>query len=135
MSTIQLVSGDYKHGVKMKIENIIADKTYAFSRRVVKLYQYMASENKEYVLSKQILKSGTSIGVNTEEAIRSILKKEYTGHLVLAHKHARETKYWLRLLKDTGYIKEVLYLSLLSDCEEILEVLFSIIKLSKENYK
>lgn len=116
----------------MKKENIIADKTYAFSKRIVKLYQYMVSENKEYALSKQILKSGTSIGVNTEEAIGAISKKISKNHLLLAHTKARETKYWLRLLKDAGYIKEVLYLSLLSDCEQILEILFSIIKSSKE---
>jgi four helix bundle protein len=119
----------------MKNENAIADKTYAFSIRIVKLYQYMISNNKEFVLSKQILKSGTSIGANTEEAIGGISKKDYLAKLFKAYKEARETKYWLRLLKDTGYIKEVLYLSLLSDCEEILKILFSIIKTSKENSK
>ena len=114
-------------------ENIIADKTYAFSIRIVKLYQYMVSENKEYVLSKQILKSGTSIGANTEEAIGGISKKDFIAKLFIAYKEARETKYWLRLLNDTGYIKSTLSQSLLNDCEEILKILFSIIKSSRAN--
>jgi four helix bundle protein len=93
----------------------------------------MISDNKEFVLSKQILKSGTSIGANTEEAIGGISKKDFVAQLFIAYKEARETKYWLKLLKDTGYIKEILYQSLLNDCEEILKILYSIIKTSKAN--
>ena len=114
-------------------ENIIAKKTYSFSVRIVKLYQKISYENNEYVLSKQLLKSGTSIGANTEEAIGGISKKDFIAKFYIAYKEARETKYWLRLLNDTGYINNKLFESLVQDCEEILKILFSIIRSAKNN--
>ncbi|MFI0429681.1 four helix bundle protein [Mariniflexile sp. HMF6888] len=93
--------------------NIILDKTYNFAVLMVKLSQKLISEKKEYVLSKQILRSGTSVGANTEEA--------------------RETKYWLRILKDTGYISENEFQKYFIDIEEILKILYAIINSSRIN--
>ena len=118
----------------MSKDNIIVEKTYAFSVRIVNLYKYMATKNKEFVLSKQVLRSGTSIGANTEEAIGGISRKDFIAKkLSISYKEARETHYWLRLLKDTGYINLKLFKSLAKDCDEILRILFSIIKSSREN--
>ncbi len=115
--------------------NIILDKTYQFAVKTVKLSQYLIDEKKEYVLSKQILRSGTSIGANTEEAIGGFTKKDFIYKLNIAYKEARETKYWLRILKDTGYISSADFDSLFDELEQILKILFTIIKKSKENGK
>ena len=88
---------------------------------------------KEFVLSKQILRSGTSIGANTEEAMGGISKKDFIAKLSISYKEARETNYWLRLLKDTSYINENQYESLSKDCSEILKILYSIIQTSRIN--
>lgn len=114
-------------------DNIILDKTYSFAVKIVKLSQYLVSEKKEYVLSKQILRSGTSVGANTEEAIGGISKKDFIAKLHISYKEARETKYWLKLLKDTGYISEEEFKVYYKDIEEILRILYSIIKSSKNN--
>lgn len=116
-------------------DNIILDKTYQFAVKAVKLSQYLVSEKKEYVLSKQILRSGTSIGANTEEVIGGFSKKDFTYKLNIAYKEARETKYWLRLLKDTGYIDSKTHDTLFDELEQILKILFTIIKKSRENAK
>lgn len=105
--------------------NIILDKTYSFAVKTVKLSQYLVDEKKEYVLSKQILRSGTSIG--------GFSKKDFISKLNIAYKEARETKYWLRLLKDTRYISIDEFDSLFEELEQILKILFTIIKKSKEN--
>ena len=84
-------------------ENLIANKTYNFSIQIIELSKDLISQN-EYVLSKQILKSGTSIGANVEEAIGGISKKDFRAKMSISYKEARETHYWLRLLKDTNYI-------------------------------
>lgn len=114
-------------------DNIILNKTYQFAVKIVKLSQYLIGEKKEYVLSKQILRSGTSIGANTEEAIGGFSKKDFIYKLNIAYKEARETKYWLRILKDTGYIHTGMFNTLYDELEEILKILFTIIKKSKEN--
>ncbi|RKR13297.1 four helix bundle protein [Maribacter vaceletii] len=114
-------------------KNIILDKTYDFAVEVVKLSQKLVSEKKEYVLSKQILRSGTSIGANTEEAIGGISKKDFIYKLSIAYKEARETKYWLRILKDTGYINQEEFKILFDKVEEILRILYKIINSSKNN--
>ncbi len=114
-------------------KNIILDKTYDFAVAIVKLSQKLVSEKKEYVLSKQILRSGTSIGANTEEAIGGISKKDFIHKLSIAYKEARETKYWLRILKDTGYINQEEFKCLFDKVEEILRILYKIINSSKNN--
>lgn len=87
-------------------ENIVQIKSYAFAVRIVKLYQYMCLEKKEFVLSKQLLRSGTSIGANIEEAIGGHSEKDFYAKLTIAYKEARETHYWIRLLTDTDYISK-----------------------------
>ncbi len=88
----------------MKEENIIQTKSYAFAVRIVRLHQHLINSKKEYVLSKQILRSGTSIGANVEESIGGQSKADFIHKLAIAYKEARETSYWLRLLKDTDYL-------------------------------
>jgi four helix bundle protein len=116
----------------MKEDNVVKTKSYDFAVRIVKLYQYMVAEKKEYALSKQILRSGTSIGANIEEAIGGQSKKDFIAKLSISYKEARETHYWLRLLTDTGYLPKKLSTSLLNDCEELLKIIGSIIKTSKK---
>ncbi len=82
-------------------ENVIQEKTYKFAIRAVKLYKYLVDEKREFVLSKQLLRSGTSIGANVEEAIGGQSKKDFIAKISIAYKEARETHYWLRILKDT----------------------------------
>ncbi len=86
----------------MKEDNVILDKSYAFAVRIIKFYQFLVSEKKEYVLSKQILRCGTSIGANIEEAIGGQSKKDFFAKLTISYKEARECHYWIRLLSDTG---------------------------------
>ncbi len=109
-------------------ENIILTKTYSFALRIIKLYKYLNEEKKEYTLSRQILRSGTSIGANSEEATGSISKKEFRSKYFISYKEARETHYWLRLLKDSDYIEAKLADSLIADVEEILKILGAILK-------
>ncbi len=109
-------------------ENIILTKSYNFALRIIKLYKYLSKEKGEYTLSKQILRSGTSIGANAEEASGSISKKEFRAKYFISYKEARETHYWLRLLRDSNYIEKKLSESLLQDVEEILKILGAILK-------
>ena|SRR3989338_3751649 len=104
-------------------ENIIQDKSYKFALRVINLYKYLIQNKKEYILSKQILRSGTSIGANIEEAIGGYSEKDFIAKLSLAHKEARESKYWVNLLIDSNYIERNLAGSLLEDCEEICKII------------
>ena len=109
-------------------ENIILSKTYKFALRIIELHKYLCEEKKEYILSKQILRSGTSIGANSEEATGSISKKDFRAKFFIAYKEARETHYWIRLLKDSGVIEPKLANSLLIDIDEILKILGAILK-------
>ena len=112
----------------MKKDNIIQQKTYNFSVRIIKMYQFLVNEKKEYVLSKQILRCGTSVGANVEEAIGGQSKKDFFAKLSISYKEARETHYWIRLLHDTDYIDKTLKDSLIKDIEEILKIIGSIQK-------
>ena len=116
----------------MKTENTIQIKSYQFALRVVKLYKYLIEEKKEFVLSKQILKSGTSIGANIEEAIGGQSKADFISKLQIALKESRETHYWIRLLVDSNYLDKKSGKSILNDCEELLKLLNSILKSSKK---
>lgn len=117
----------------MKEDNIILAKTFAFAVKIVELQKYLIRNHKEYELSKQILRSGTSIGSNTEEAIGGVSKKDFENKLGIAYKEARETKFWLRLLHPTSYIDEILFKSLVTDVEELLRILTAILNTSKRN--
>ena len=104
-------------------ESIIQAKSYKFAVRIVNLYLHLTKVSKEYELSKQLLRSGTSIGANIEEAGGSYSKKDFLYKVSLSYKEARETKYWLRLLRDTNLIEENLFQSFTIDCEELLKML------------
>ena len=112
----------------MKKDNVIQIKSYNFSVTVVKLYKEIVEKEKEYVLSKQLLRSATSIGANVEEAIGGQSRKDFFAKLTIAYKEARETHYWIRLLKDTEYIVKEKANDLLADIEEILRIIGSIQK-------
>lgn len=103
-------------------------KAYQFAIRVVKAYRYLVDEKKEYVLSKQFLRSGTSIGANCAEAQGAISDNDFSAKISIAYKESLETKYWISLLKDTGYFEEKAANSLFNDVDEISKILFSILK-------
>jgi four helix bundle protein len=112
-------------------KNIVQEKSYAFALRMVKLYRWLCEEKKEYVLSKQILRSGTSIGTNVEEAIGGMSDKDFSAKMTIAYKEARETHYWLRLIHDSGLIDKAAFESVTQDCDELLKLLGSITKTMK----
>ena len=114
-------------------DNVIIDKTLEFSIRIVNLYKYLCKEQSEYVLSKQLLRSGTSIGANVREAEHAQSKADFLNKNNIALKEANETCYWLELLHRTEYITTTMYDSIFADCEEILKILISIVKTSKQN--
>ena len=121
--------------IKFMKENILKDKSYLFSVRIVKLSQFLVKEQKEFILSKQILRSGTSVGANIREAEYGQSKADFIHKLSISLKEANETEYWLDLLFDTNYLEEKLYNSLKADIKELLKLLISIIKKSKSNLK
>jgi four helix bundle protein len=113
-------------------ENVVQVKSYAFALRIVKLYKYLCEEKKEFVLSKQVLRSGTSIGANVEEAIGGQSERDFLSKIAIAYKEARETHYWLRLLHDSAYLEDSHFNSIEADNQELLKLLGSIQKTVKE---
>lgn len=116
----------------MKKDNVIQQKSYAFAIRVVRLHQYLVNNKKEYVLCKQLLRCGTSIGANVEEAIGAQTEKDFYFKMTIAYKEARETHYWIRILTDTNYLNKEESQSLLCDIEEIIKIIGSIQKTMKQ---
>lgn len=116
-------------------ESVLREKSYQFALRIVKLYRFIAAEKKEFVLSKQILRSGTSIGANIEEGNQAQSKTDFVHKLSIAQKEAAETHYWLRLLRDSELLTSKQAESLLADCEEIQRLLTASIKTAKQNLK
>jgi four helix bundle protein len=114
-------------------DNIIKDKTYKFAIRIINLFKYLCYEKNENVLSKRILRCGTSVGANIEEAVGAISKKDFLNKVYIAHKEARETSYWIRLLTDTKYLDKKSSDSLLFDCDEIIKITGKIISTAKKN--
>lgn len=114
------------------MENIIKKKSFDFAIRIVKLYKFLCNEKNEFVLSKQLLRSGTSIGANVAEAQQAQSKADFISKISIALKEATESKYWLRLLNATDYISDIEIKSILSDCVEIEKILTSISKSSKK---
>ncbi len=112
-------------------ENIIVDKSKAFALRIIKLYRYICDEKKEYVLSKQLLRSGTSVGANVKEAINGQSKADFYAKMYIAYKEANESEYWLELLFESGYIEEKAFDSIYDDCKELIKILASITKTQK----
>lgn len=114
--------------LKMLKENVIETKSFDFAVRIVKMSQYLATKKKEIVLSKQILKSGTSIGANVSEAQKAQSTADFYAKLTIALKEANETDFWLRLLHKTEYLSQQEFQSLKSDLEEIISILVAITK-------
>jgi len=112
-------------------ENILKDKSYKFALRIVKLFQFLSVERKEYLLSKQILRSGTSVGANIEEAYQGESKSDFIHKLAIANKEAFETHYWLRLLRDSIILETNMAESFMADCDEIQRMLVAAIKTAK----
>jgi len=110
----------------------LKNKSYLFAIRVVKLSQYLQDEKREFVLSKQVLRSGTAIGALVREAEFGQSRPDFTSKMSIALKEANETDYWLSLLKDTEYISENEHMSLQDDCNELIAMLVSTVKTSKQ---
>ncbi len=115
----------------MKKDNIVKEKSYAFAVRIVRLYKFLCEEKKEYTLSKQLLRCGTSIGAMIRESEHAESNADFVHKLSISLKEANETEYWLNLLKDTGYINKEMFNSISKDQEEIIKLLTSIIKTCK----
>ena len=115
------------------MRNKVEDKSKKFAIRIVKLYQYLFETKKEFVLSKQLLRSGTSIGANIAEAECAISKKDFNNKMYISFKECAESIYWLELLKDTDYINSQEFDSIFADCNELKKMLSSITKKTTEN--
>ena len=116
-------------------KNVLQNKSFSFAKRIVELYKLLSETKKEYVLSKQILKSGTSIGANITEANGAISKQDFSAKMSIAYKESLETKYWLRLLHETNYIEKKVFENLFNDCDELSKILFAILKTTRINNK
>ncbi|MDR2473446.1 MAG: four helix bundle protein [Tannerella sp.] len=110
----------------MKTKNIIQEKSFAFAIRIVKLYQFLCEEKREFLLSKQLLRCGTSIGANIEESIGGQSDKDFLSKISIRYKEARETVYWIKLLYATGYLNDKQTASMLADAEELCKILAKI---------
>lgn len=107
----------------MELKQTARYKSKLFAIRIIRLYQYLCNEKKEYILSKQLLRSGTSIGANLAESECAISKKDFLSKIYIALKECNETLYWLELLQETGYINPVGYSSIKQDCEALHKIL------------
>jgi four helix bundle protein len=114
-------------------ENVIKDKSFAFAIRIVRLYQFLCNEKKEFVLSKQLLRSGTSVGAMVREAEHAETKADFRHKMGIAQKEINETIYWLELLKETGYLSIEEFESINASAVEIIKILTSIIKTAKSH--
>ena len=119
----------------MNKKNDIIDRTYAFALEIIKLVNLMPRNTSGAVISNQIMKAGTSIGANVEEAQGAASKKDFTNKMTISKKEARETRYWLRLIKDSGTLKVAFVEDLLNECNSILKMLTAIVKTSRNNLK
>lgn len=116
-------------------DNVLVDKTISFSIRIVKCYNYLQDEKKEFVMSKQLLRSGTSIGANVHEAIFAQSRADFVSKMNIALKEANETSYWLLILSKTVYLESNVYISLRQDIDEIIRILISTLKTTRKNEK
>lgn len=114
-------------------ENIMQQKSFVFAIKIVKAYKHLQTEKNEFVLSKQLLRCWTSIGANVEEALGGQSKKDFIAKISISYKEARETMYWVKLLKATFYLDEKEADSILNDAEELCKILSSILVTSKQN--
>jgi four helix bundle protein len=112
-------------------ENIIKEKSYAFALRMIKAYKYLTRKQREFILAKQVLRSGTAIGALVREAEHAQSTADFISKMNIALKEANETEYWLMLLKDSDYINEKSFSSIHNDCDELIRMLVSIVKTTK----
>ncbi|MDQ8750416.1 MULTISPECIES: four helix bundle protein [Elizabethkingia] len=117
----------------MKEDNIIKQKSFDFAVRIIKLYQYLSSDKKEFILSKQILRSGTSVGAMIRESEHAQSKSDFIHKLSIAQKEINETIYWLELFQATDYLSAQEFESINEDAVEIIKLITSIIKTTKNN--
>ena len=115
-------------------ENVVMDKSFRFALKIIKASNFLIREKHEFVLSKQLLKSGTSIGALVKEAEHAQSKADFINKMNIALKEANETEYWLMLFKESDYRSDTTILSLLEECNELIRLLISIVKTSKEHY-
>ncbi len=115
------------------MESVVGVKSYAFAIRIVKLYKFLSEDKREFVLSKQMLRSGTAIGALIKEAEHAQSKADFLNKMNVALKEANEAEYWFMLMRDTEYISEKEFQSVHEDCTEILKLLISIVKSTKTN--
>ena len=120
-----------KSEVRVMRDSILRNKSKAFALRMVKMYNYLCEEKKEYILSKQVLRSGTSIGANITEAFYAQSDADFIAKLYISRKEAAESIYWIELLQKASYLDSEVATSLLADCEELLKLLTSSIKTMK----
>ena len=113
------------------MNNIVESKSFNFAIRIINLYKYLTGEKKEYVLSKQLLRSGTSIGANVAEAEQAQSRRDFISKMNIALKETAETKYWIKLLQATNYLTSKEVSSISADCVELEKILASIVKSSK----
>lgn len=114
------------------MRSIVEEKSRGFALRIINLNKYLVQEKNEYIMSKQILRCGTSIGANIAEAECAFSDKDFLSKMYIAFKETSETKYWLLLLKESNYITNEQFVSLLNDCEELNRMLSSITKTLRE---
>ena len=117
------------------MDSVVREKSKKLAVRIVRLYQYLSEEKREYVMSKQIVRSGTSIGANVYEALQGQSKADFTAKMSIALKEVSETEYWLELLRETDYLNEEEYQSIQKDCGEVAKLLTSIVKTSRQSRK
>lgn len=117
----------------MARQSIVGDKSLAFAKRIAKLYRFLIDKKKETILSKQILRSGTSIGANIREGLFAQSRKDFISKMNIALKAAGETDYWIEILYSADYLTEMEYKSLKNDNDELIRMLSSIVKTTKEN--
>jgi len=115
------------------MESILRNKSYLFALRIIKLYKFLKNEKKEYVLSKQVLRSGTSVGALVREAEYAQSKKDFINKLSISLKEANETDYWLSLLKDSEYISKEMHESIKPNITELIKMLTASINTTKES--
>ncbi len=115
------------------MENILATKSYAFALRIIKLYKHLSTVHKEFVLSKQVLRSGTSVGALIREAQHAQSKADFLNKMNIALKEINETEYWLFLLKDSSFLSEQEFSSIHPDCDELIRLLVSTVKTTKSS--
>ncbi len=116
----------------MKRDNAVVERSKAFALRIIKLYQYLCEQKREFVLSKQLLRCGTSVGANVREAIRGQSKADFVAKLNISLKEASETEYWLELLHESDYLSDAQFSSIHADCVELLKLLTAIINTSRK---